>query len=79
LIKLFTIRSMGRQLYEKTERNAIQRIVDHPFIEDASYDRWETHDAITDPIFASDDCPKRIQVGDTTRFLKLFQMVERKA
>jgi penicillin-binding protein 2 len=73
LIKLFTIQVLDDSFMKKAERNAIQRIVDHPY-RGLIYDRHGKLMVYNNPIFDLMIVPKEFQVGDTTRFLELFKI-----
>ncbi|MFT7364549.1 MAG: penicillin-binding protein 2 [Algoriphagus sp.] len=77
LIKLFTIQVLDDSFMKKAERNAIQRIVDHPY-RGLIYDRSGKLMVYNNPIFDLMIVPKEFQVGDTTRFLELFQISKEK-
>jgi len=72
LIKLFTIKSWTTSFMKKAERNAIQRIVDHPY-RGLIYDRRGKLMVYNNPIFDLMIVPKEFQVGDTTRFWSCFR------
>ncbi|WP_339874663.1 penicillin-binding protein 2 [uncultured Algoriphagus sp.] len=71
LTKLFMIQVMDDSFIKKAERNAIQRIVDHPY-RGLVYDRKGKLLVYNNPIFDLMIVPKEFEVGDTTRFLELF-------
>lgn len=71
LTKLFIIQVIDDSFIKKAERNAIQRIVDHPY-RGLVYDRNGELLVYNNPIFELMIVPKEFQVQDTTRFLKLF-------
>jgi len=77
LIKLFTIQVLDDSFMKKAERNAIQRTVDHPY-RGLIYDRNGKLMVYNNPIFDLMIVPKEFQVGDTTRFLELFQISKKK-
>ena len=71
LTKLFMIQVMDDSFIRKAERNAIQRVVDHPY-RGLVYDRNGKLLVYNNPIFDLMIVPKEFEVGDTTRFLNLF-------
>lgn len=73
LTKLFTIQVLDDSFMKKAERNAIQRIVDHPY-RGLVYDRSGKLMVYNNPIFDLMIVPKEFQVRDTTSFLELFQI-----
>ena len=75
LTKLFMIQVMDDSFMKKAERNAIQRIVDHPY-RGLVYDRNGKLLVYNNPIFDLMIVPKEFEVGDTTRFLELFKITK---
>jgi penicillin-binding protein 2 len=73
LIKLFTIQVLDDSFMKKAERNAIQRVVDHPY-RGLVYDRNGKLLVYNNPIFDLMIVPKEFEVRDTTRFLELFKI-----
>lgn len=73
LTKLFMIQVLDDSFMKKAERNAIQRIVDHPY-RGLVYDRKGKLLVYNNPIFDLMIVPKEFEVGDTTRFLELFKI-----
>jgi penicillin-binding protein 2 len=73
LIKLFAIQVLDDSFMKKAERNAIQRVVDHPY-RGLVYDRNGKLLVYNNPIFDLMIVPKEFQVKDTTRFLELFKI-----
>lgn len=71
LTKLFMIQVMDDSFMKRAERNAIQRVVDHPY-RGLVYDRNGKLLVYNNPIFDLMIVPKEFEVGDTTRFLELF-------
>lgn len=71
LTKLFMIQVMDDSFLKRAERNAIQRVVDHPY-RGLVYDRNGKLLVYNSPIFDLMIVPKEFEVGDTTRFLELF-------
>ena len=71
LTKLFMIQVVDDSFMKKAERNAIQRVVDHPY-RGLIYDRNGKLLVYNNPIFDLMVVPKEFQVKDTTRFLQLF-------
>ncbi len=73
LTKLFMIQVMDDSFMKKAERNAIQRVVDHPY-RGLVYDRNGKLLVYNNPIFDLMLVPKEFEVGDTARFLELFRI-----
>ncbi|MFN3999112.1 penicillin-binding protein 2 [Algoriphagus sp.] len=73
LIRLFMIQVMDDSFMKRAERNAIQRIVDHPY-RGLVYDRNGKLLVFNNPIFDVMIVPKEFKVGDTTRFCELFKI-----
>jgi penicillin-binding protein 2 len=71
LTKLFLIQVMDDSFLKKAERNAIQRVVDHPY-RGLVYDRNGKLLVYNNPIFDLMLVPKEFSVSDTTKFLELF-------
>ncbi|SFO13512.1 penicillin-binding protein 2 [Algoriphagus ornithinivorans] len=71
LTKLFMIQVVDDSFMKKAERNAIQRVVDHPY-RGLIYDRNGKLLVYNNPIFDLMVVPKEFHVKDTTRFLELF-------
>lgn len=75
LTKLFMIQVMDDSFMKKAERNAIQRVVDHPY-RGLVYDRNGKLLVYNNPIFDLMLVPKEFEVGDTSRFLDLFKITK---
>jgi len=73
LTKLFLIQVADDSFLKRAERNAIQRVVDHPY-RGLVYDRNGKILVYNNPIFDLMIIPREFQVGDTTRFCELFQI-----
>lgn len=73
LIKLFTIQVLDDSFTIKAERNAIQRIVDHPY-RGLVYDRNGKLMVFNNPIFDLMVIPKELKVRDTARFCEIFKI-----
>jgi penicillin-binding protein 2 len=73
LIKLFMIQVLDDSFMKRAERNAIQRIVDHPY-RGLVYDRNGKLMVFNNPIFDLMVVPKEFKVQDTTQFCQLFQI-----
>ncbi|MBC6366285.1 penicillin-binding protein 2 [Algoriphagus sp. AK58] len=73
LTKLFMIQVLDDSFMKRAERNAIQRIVDHPY-RGLIYDRNGKLMVFNNPIFDLMVVPKEFKVGDTTRFCQLFKI-----
>lgn len=71
LIKLFSIQVVDDSFMKRAERNAVQRVVDHPY-RGLIYDRNGKLLVYNNPIFDLMLVPQEFEVGDTTRFLELF-------
>jgi penicillin-binding protein 2 len=71
LTKLFMIQVVDDSFLKKAERNAIQRVVDHPY-RGLVYDRNGKLMVYNNPIFDLMVVPKEFKVGDTTRFCQIF-------
>ncbi|OYX22208.1 MAG: penicillin-binding protein 2 [Algoriphagus sp. 32-45-6] len=73
LVKLFSIQVLDDSFMKRAERNAIQRIVDHPY-RGLIYDRNGKLLVYNNPIFDLMVVPKEFKIGDTTKFCKLFKI-----
>lgn len=73
LIKLFSIQVVDDSFMKRAERNAVQRVVDHPY-RGLIYDRNGKLLVYNNPIFDLMLVPQEFEVGDTTRFLELFDI-----
>lgn len=73
LTKLFLIQVADDSFLKRAERNAIQRVVDHPY-RGLVYDRKGKILVYNNPIFDLMIIPREFQVGDTTRFCEIFQI-----
>lgn len=73
LSKLFSIQVLDDSFTKKAERNAIQRVVDHPY-RGLIYDRNGKLMVYNNPIFDLMLVPKEFEVKDTTRFCQLFDI-----
>jgi penicillin-binding protein 2 len=73
LTKLFMIQVLDDSFTKKAERNAIQRIVDHPY-RGLVYDRNGKLMVFNNPIFDLMVIPKELRVRDTSRFCDLFKI-----
>ncbi|WP_268035520.1 penicillin-binding protein 2 [Algoriphagus sp. PAP.12] len=71
LTKLFSIQVLDDSFMKRAERNAVQRVVDHPY-RGLIYDRNGKLLVYNNPIFDLMVVPKEFNVEDTTRFLNLF-------
>lgn len=71
LVKLFMIQVADDSFLRKAERNAIQRIVDHPY-RGLIYDRNNALMVFNNPVFDLMVIPKEFSVKDTARFCELF-------
>lgn len=71
LTKLFSIQVLDDSFMKRAERNAIQRVVDHPY-RGLIYDRNGKLLVYNNPIFDLMVVPKEFHVEDTARFLNLF-------
>lgn len=71
LTKLFSIQVLDDSFMKRAERNAVQRVVDHPY-RGLIYDRNGKLLVYNNPIFDLMVVPKEFHVEDTTRFLNLF-------
>lgn len=73
LSKLFSIQVLDDSFTKKAERNAIQRVVDHPY-RGLVYDRTGKLLVYNNPIFDLMLVPKEFEIKDTTRFCQLFNI-----
>jgi penicillin-binding protein 2 len=73
LTKLFLIQVADDSFLKRAERNAIQRLVDHPY-RGLVYDRTGKIMVYNNPIFDLMIIPKEFQVTDTTRFCEIFKI-----
>ncbi|WP_339923768.1 penicillin-binding protein 2 [uncultured Cyclobacterium sp.] len=71
--KLFLIQVTDDSYLRKAERNAIQRVVDHPY-RGLVYDRNGSLLVFNDPVFDLMVIPKDFSLKDTTRFCNLFDI-----
>jgi penicillin-binding protein 2 len=69
--KLFLIQVADDSYLRKAERNAIQRVVDHPY-RGLVYDRNNALMVFNDPVFDLMVIPKDFSLKDTSRFCDLF-------
>jgi len=73
LVRLFTIQVLDDSFTKRAERNAIQRIVDHPY-RGLVYDREGKLLVYNNPIFDLMVVPKELKIQDTTKFCQLFKI-----
>ncbi|TDQ13778.1 penicillin-binding protein 2 [Algoriphagus boseongensis] len=73
LVRLFMIQVVDDSFTQRAERNAIQRIVDHPY-RGLIYDRKGQLLVYNNPIFDLMVVPKELKIQDTTRFCELFRI-----
>lgn len=73
LTKLFMIQVLDDSFMKRAERNAIQRIVDHPY-RGLVYDRNGKLMVFNNPIFDLMVVPKEFKIQDTTQFCQLFKI-----
>ncbi|WP_026953006.1 penicillin-binding protein 2 [Algoriphagus mannitolivorans] len=73
LVKLFSIQVLDDSFTKKAERNAIQRIVDHPY-RGLIYDRNGKLLVYNNPIFDLMVVPKELKIQDTAKFCQLFKI-----
>lgn len=73
LTKLFLIQVADDTFLRRAERNAIQRVVDHPY-RGLVYDRTGKIMVYNNPIFDLMVIPREFSVKDTTRFCDIFQI-----
>ena len=71
LIKLFMIQVADDSFLRRAERNAIQRIVDHPY-RGLIYDRNNSLLVFNNPVFDLMVIPQEFSVKDTAQFCELF-------
>jgi len=71
--KLFLIQVADDSYLRKAERNAIQRVVDHPY-RGLVYDRNNALMVFNDPVFDLMVIPKDFSLKDTSRFCTLFDI-----
>ena len=71
LVKLFMIQVADDSFLRRAERNAIQRIVDHPY-RGLIYDRNNELMVFNNPVFDLMVIPKEFNVQDTAKFCELF-------
>jgi penicillin-binding protein 2 len=75
LTKLFLIQVSDDSFLKRAERNAIQRVVDHPY-RGLVYDRTGKIMVYNNPIFDVMIIPKEFQVKDTARFCEIFNVTK---
>ncbi len=75
LAKLFMIQVADDSFLKRAERNAIQRVVDHPY-RGLVYDRTGKIMVYNNPIFDLMMIPKEFQVKDTARFCEIFRVTK---
>lgn len=73
LTKLFMIQVVDDSFLKRAERNAVQRLVDHPY-RGLVYDRTGKIMVYNNPIFDLMVIPKEFNVKDTARFCKIFNI-----
>ncbi|MFD2203924.1 penicillin-binding protein 2 [Shivajiella indica] len=73
LTKLFLIQVADDSFLKRAERNAIQRVVDHPY-RGLVYDRKGRIMVYNNPIFDLMIIPKEFSVKDTAKFCEIFQI-----
>lgn len=71
--KLFLIQVTDDSYLRKAERNAIQRIVDHPY-RGLIYDRNNELMVFNNPVFDLMVIPREFSIKDTTRFCEIFRI-----
>ncbi|MEX2569285.1 MAG: penicillin-binding transpeptidase domain-containing protein [Cyclobacteriaceae bacterium] len=71
--KLFLIQVTDDSYLRKAERNAIQRIVDHPY-RGLIYDRNNSLMVFNDPVFDLMVIPREFSLEDTSKFCDLFNI-----
>src|SRR5690606_24332848 len=71
LVKLFMIQVADDSFLRRAERNAIQRIVDHPY-RGLIYDRNNSLMVFNNPVFDLMVIPREFNVKDTAQFCELF-------
>ncbi|SHM54278.1 penicillin-binding protein 2 [Cyclobacterium lianum] len=75
--KLFLIQVTDDSYLRKAERNAIQRVVDHPY-RGLVYDRNNSLMVFNDPVFDLMVIPREFSLEDTSRFCDLFDIEKEK-
>lgn len=75
LTKLFWIQVIDDSFMRRAERNAVQRVVDHPD-RGLVYDRNGKLLVYNNPIFDLMVVPQEFNLQDTTRFLEIFDMTQ---
>jgi penicillin-binding protein 2 len=73
LTKLFLIQVADDSFLKRAERNAVQRVVDHPY-RGLVYDRKGQIMVFNNPIFDLMVIPKEFHVEDTVKFCDIFQI-----
>ncbi|MGY6560133.1 MAG: penicillin-binding protein 2 [Nitritalea sp.] len=73
VFRLFYLQIIDDSFSKRAERNAIQRIVDHPY-RGLVYDRNNELLVYNNPVFDLMLIPKEFHVKDTARFLQLFDL-----
>jgi penicillin-binding protein 2 len=73
LTKLFMIQVVDDSFLKRAERNAVQRLVDHPY-RGLVYDRTGKIMVYNNPIFDLMVIPKEFSMKDTTRFCEIFNI-----
>ncbi|MEX2591443.1 MAG: penicillin-binding protein 2 [Anditalea sp.] len=73
LVKLFMIQVADDSFLRRAEKNAIQRIVDHPY-RGLIYDRNNSLLVFNSPVFDLMVIPKEFSVTDTAEFCELFRI-----
>ncbi|MGY6521887.1 MAG: penicillin-binding protein 2 [Mongoliitalea sp.] len=71
--RLFSIQVLDDSFLKRAERNAIQRVVDHPY-RGLVYDRTGKILVYNNPIFDLMVIPREFTVKDTVRFCEIFQI-----
>lgn len=71
--RLFSIQVLDDSFLKRAERNAIQRVVDHPY-RGLVYDRTGKILVYNNPIFDLMVIPREFMVKDTARFCEIFQI-----
>ncbi|MFD2034892.1 penicillin-binding protein 2 [Belliella marina] len=75
LTKLFMIQVADDSFLKRAEKNAVQRLVDHPY-RGLVYDRTGKIMVYNNPIFDLMVIPKEFDVKDTTRFCEIFNIAK---
>ncbi|MCH7402320.1 penicillin-binding protein 2 [Belliella kenyensis] len=75
LTKLFLIQVADDSFLKRAERNAVQRLVDHPY-RGLIYDRTGKILVYNNPLFDLMIIPKEFSVKDTTRFCEIFNITK---